>query len=82
MYSRESKAIKGSTFRLVTSHSPYNIKDLTCSYFFEFIKPVGEKDKIRGLSSILSLFRIEFNKFNNTRAQMLDSIDHMTLRSL
>ena len=24
------------------------------------------------------LFRNEFNKFNNTRAQMLDSIYHMT----
>ena len=30
------------------------------------------------LSSILSLFRNEFNKFNNTRARMLDSIYHMT----
>ena len=26
----------------------------------------GKSDKIRGLSSILSLFRNEFNKFNNT----------------
>ena len=28
-----------------------------------------ERDKMRGLSSILSLFRSEFNKFNNTRAR-------------
>ena len=34
---------------------------------------------MRGLSSILSLFRNEFNKFNNTGAQMLDSIYHVTL---
>ena len=34
---------------------------------------------MQGLSSILSLFRKEFNKFNNTEAQMLDSIYHMTL---
>ena len=33
---------------------------------------------MRGLPSILSLFRKEFNKFNNTRARMLDSIYHMT----
>ena len=33
---------------------------------------------MRGLSSILSLFRNEFDKFNNTRARMLDSIYHMT----
>ena len=36
---------------------------------------------MRGLSSILSLFRNEFNKFNNTGARMLDSIDHMTLKN-
>ena len=29
-----------------------------------------------------SFFRNEFNKFNNTRAQMLDYIYHMTLRLL
>ena len=28
------------------------------------------------------LFRNKFNKFNNTRARMLDSIYHMTLRLL
>ena len=33
---------------------------------------------MRGLPSILSLFRNEFNKFNKTRARMLDSIYHMT----
>ena len=31
-----------------------------------------------GLSSILSLFRNAFNKFNNTGAKMLDSIYHIT----
>ena len=38
---------------------------------------------MRELPSILSLFRNEFNKFNNTRARMLDSIYHMsnTLKS-
>ena len=33
-----------------------------------------------GLPSILSLFRNELNKFNNTGAQLLDSIYHMTLK--
>ena len=37
---------------------------------------LGKSDKMQGLSSILSLFRNEFNKFNNTGAQMLDSIYH------
>ena len=46
------------------------------------LNEVGKRDKTQGLSSILSLFHKEFNKFNNTRARMLDSISHMTLRLL
>ena len=38
----------------------------------------GKRDKMLGLPSILSVFRNEFNNFNNTRARMLDSIHHMT----
>ena len=40
------------------------------------------KDKMCGLLSILSLFRNKFNKYNNTGAQMLDSIYHRTLKLL
>ena len=36
--------------------------------------------KMRGLLSILSLVRNEFNKFNDTRAQIVDSIYHMKLK--
>ena len=49
-------------------------------FFIEFIKRAGKRDKLRGLTSILSLFRNEFNKFNNTEARMLDSICHMTMK--
>ena len=44
---------------------------------------LGKRDKMRGLPSILSLFRNEFNKFDNTKARILDSIYHMknTLKS-
>ena len=42
------------------------------------LNEVGKRDKMRGLPSILFLFRNSFNKFNNTRAQVLDSIYHMT----
>ena len=42
------------------------------------LNKLGKRDKMRGLPSILSLFRNRFNKFNNTRAWMLDSIYHMT----
>ena len=46
------------------------------------LNELGKRDKMRGLPSILSLFRNEFNKFNNTGARMLDSIYRMTLRLL
>ena len=35
---------------------------------------LAKRYKMRGLSSILSLFRDEFNKFNDTRARMLEDI--------
>ena len=38
------------------------------------LNELGKRDKMRGLPSILSLFRNEFNKFNNTRAIMLNFI--------
>ena len=41
---------------------------------------LGTNDKMRGLTSILSLFLNKFNKFNDTGAGMLDSIYHMTLK--
>ena len=40
-----------------------------------------KRDQIRGLPSILPFFRNEFNKFNNTGAQIVDSNYHMTLKS-
>ena len=46
------------------------------------VKSLGKRDKMRGLSSFLSLFHNEFDKFNNTGARMLDSIYHMTLNLL
>ena len=47
------------------------------------LNELRKRDKMRGLPSILLfLFRNEFNKFNKTRARMLDSIYHMTLRLL
>ena len=53
-----------------------------CSCIIDFIKRVGKSDQMRGLPSILSLFRNEFNKFNNTGARMLDFIFHKTLKLL
>ena len=38
------------------------------------LNELGKGDKMRGLSSILMFFRNTFNKFNNTRAGMLDHL--------
>ena len=51
---------------------------MSAHVLFNLLNELGNRDKMRGLPSILSLFRNEFNKFNNTRARMLDSIYHMT----
>ena len=51
---------------------------MSAHVLFNLLKKLWKRDKMRGLQSILSLFCNEFNKFNNTRAQMLDSIYHIT----
>ena len=55
---------------------------MSAHVLLNLLKELGKGDKMRGLQSILSLFRNEVNKFNNTRARMLDSIYHMTIRLL
>ena len=55
---------------------------MSAHVLLNLLNELGKRDKMRGLPSILSLFRDEFNKDNNTRARMLDSIYHMTLRLL
>ena len=51
---------------------------MSAHVLMNLLNELGKRDKMRGLPSILSLFHNRFNKFNNTRAQMLDSIYHMT----
>ena len=53
---------------------------MTARVLLTLLNELGKSDQMRGLPSILSPFRNEFNKFNNTGARMLDSIYHMTLR--
>ena len=76
----------------ITSSSPYTVNGklmrihrgsyMSAHVLLNLLNELGKRDKMRGLPSILSLFRNEFNKFNNTGARMLDSIYHMTLRLL
>ena len=54
---------------------------MSAHVFMILLNELGKRDQMRGLQSILSLFRNEFNKFNKT-SRMLDSIYHMTLRIL
>ena len=49
---------------------------MSAHVLLNLLHELGKRDKMRGLPSILSLFRNEFNKFNNTRARMLGPI-HM-----
>ena len=55
---------------------------MSAHVFLNLFNKLRKRDKMRGLPGILSFFCIKFNKFNNTGARMLDSIYHMTLKSI
>ena len=55
---------------------------MSAHVLLNLLNKLGKRDQMRGLPHILSLFPNLFNKFNNTRARVLDSIYHMTLRLL
>ena len=41
---------------------------MSAHVLLKLLNELGKRDKMRGLPSILSPLRNEFNKFNNTRA--------------
>ena len=53
---------------------------MSAHVLLNLLNELRKRDKMQGLSSILSLFCNKFYKFNNTGAQMLDYIYHMTLK--
>ena len=53
---------------------------MSAHVLLNLLNKLGERDKKR--ERAFYLFRNEFNKFTYTRARMLDSIYHMTLRLL
>ena len=60
---------------------------MSAHVLLNLLNELGKKDKMRGLPceacrAIFYLFCNEFNKFIKTRARMLDSNYHMTLRLL
>ena len=40
---------------------------MSAHVLLSLLNELGKRDKMRGLSSVLSLFRNEYNKFNNTK---------------
>ena len=61
------------------------IKKIVHEYYFFFLNlfnELGKNDKMQGLSNIVPFFNNEFNKLKNTKARMLDSFYHITLKLL
>ena len=55
---------------------------MSARVLLSLLNELGNSDKMRGLLSILSLFRNEFNEFNNTRVRKFDFINHRTIQFL
>ena len=53
---------------------------MSAHILLNLLNELGKRDKMRGLPSILSLFRNMFNKYNNIGARMLDSICRNDIR--
>ena len=47
---------------------------MSAHVLLNLLNEMRKRDKMRGSLSSLSLFRNEFNKFNNSGARILDSI--------
>ena len=65
-----SSVVQECIYTFVINRGSY----MSAHVLLNLLNELGKRDKMRGLPSILSLFRNEFNKFNKTRARMLDSI--------
>ena len=62
-------------------HVIYRGSYMRAHVLLNLLNEMGKSDKMRGLPSILLLFRNKF-KFNNTGARMLDFLYHKTLNLL
>ena len=60
----------------------YFNKGRSCGHvLWDSLNELGKRDNIRGLPSILSLFRHELNKSNDTGARVLEALYHMIFKS-
>ena len=55
---------------------------MSAHVLLNLLNGLGKRYQMRGLPSIISLFRNEFHEFDNAGARMLDSIYHIRLRIL
>ena len=62
--------------------SIYHRAYMSVHALLNLLNQLRKRDKMQGLTSILSLFWNMFKKFNNTGAQMFDSAYHRTLKLL
>ena len=53
---------------------------MSAHVLLNLVNELEKREKMRGLPSMLSPFRNEFDKFNNTGERMLDSIYHMAIK--
>ena len=60
--------VKLSFSKIVLKMDLYKGSYRSAHVLLNLLNKLGKRDKMRGSPSILSLFRNEFNKFNNTRA--------------
>ena len=58
---------------LIDTHIIHRESYMSAHVLLNLLNEFGKRDKMRGLLGILSLFCDELNKFNKTRARMLDS---------
>ena len=63
--------VTGAGGGVSTDRCTYRVSYMSANVLLNLLNELGKRDKMRGLPSILSLFRNEFKKFNNTAARML-----------
>ena len=55
---------------------------MSAHVLLNLLNELGKRDKMEACRAFYLFFRNKFYKFNNTRAGILDSIYHMTLKLL
>ena len=53
---------------------------MSAHVLLNLLKELGKRDKMRGLPSNLSLFHSKFNKFNNTKAGIIEFLKELGKR--